>query len=184
MTNVISDNEVQAIHEQLMGLEGVTHMRYPHVDIIDGIEIILNIAYYPSAKNRLFFEACARNVLDIDRDDDDHDDHLNLFRSKDVKMKGEGLAEEDVRFILLEIMRFAAILEFDKLCGCFRTYSVEDKPASYISGSDCVVCLEKTKFVATCCTCHLCVKCYQHLAPREKCPICRQFEMAVQISFF
>ena len=180
MTTIISDNEVQTIHEELMELGSDNfHIKYPHVDFIDGIKVIVNIAYYSTA-NLLFFEVTAGDVYD----EDDDDDLLDLFRSKNVKMKGEGLAEEDVRFLLLEIMRFAAILKYDKLCGCFRTYSVEDKPASYISGSDCVVCLEKTKFVATCCTCHLCVKCYQHLAPREKCPICRQFEMAVQISFF
>ena len=180
MTTIISDNEVQVIHEQLVELGSDDfHVIYPHVDFIDGIEVRVNIAYYSTA-NLLFFEVTAGDVYDEDDDDDLLD--LFLFRSKNVKMKGEGLAEEDVRFILLEIMRFAAILKFDKLCGCFRTYSVEDKPAIYISGSDCVVCLQKTKFVAACCTCRLCVNCFQHLARGKKCPICRELAMVIHIN--
>ena len=183
MTNIISDNEVQAIREQLMELDSDdSRMIYPHVDFIDGIKVIVNIAYYPTKHQQLFFEVSAGNVYKITDDEDDDDDLLGLFRSKNVKMKGEGLAEEDVRFILLEIMRFAAILKFDKLCGCFRTYSVEDKPAIYISGSDCVVCLQKTKFVAACCTCRLCVNCFQHLARGKKCPICRELAMVIHIN--
>lgn len=65
MTNIISDNEVQAIHEQLMELESDDcRMIYPHVDFIDGIEVIVNIAYYPTSKYKLFFVVSARHVYE------------------------------------------------------------------------------------------------------------------------
>ena len=181
---MISDEEVQAIHEELMKMvkKNAHYTLYAHVDKIDGICIQINIGYFPSDSNRLHFIACIRGVYSID-DDDEVYECEDFFRSEDVPMKGaEGLAEEDVRFVLLEIYRLAAILKFDKRCGRFRKYSVKGKCTDFMTGEDCVVCLEKTKIVSTCCKCHLCVKCFQHLSPEEKCPICRELRMAVRFT--
>jgi hypothetical protein len=185
MTALVSQEEVTAIHTSLMDMveNKQNHQFYHHVDMIDGIHIRTHIGYFPT-NNRLYFKIEADYVLGEEEDEDKYGyTFKDLFKRRDVKMKEkEGLTEDDVRVLLLDIEQHASKLKFNKRLGRFLTYSRDCDNKDHVSGDDCGVCFGLTKMITTCCSHHLCVKCFQNLVSTRRCPFCREDEIYVQTS--
>jgi hypothetical protein len=188
MATLVSHDEVTAIHTSLMEMVDNKQIRnrnffYYHVDKIDGIRIDIVIEYFPTS-NRLNFRIQADFVFGYEEDDPNSNrDFKTLFESKHVNMKEkEGLTEDDVRVLLLDIEQYASKLKFNKRLGCFLTYSRDCDNKDHASGDDCGVCFGLTKMVTTCCSHHLCVKCFQKLVSIRRCPFCREDEISILTS--
>jgi hypothetical protein len=138
----------------------------------------------PQNQKRVPFRIQADFVFGYEEDDPNSNrDFKTLFESKHVNMKEkEGLTEDDVRVLLLDIEQYASKLKFNKRLGCFLTYSRDCDNKDHASGDDCGVCFGLTKMVTTCCSHHLCVKCFQKLVSIRRCPFCREDEISILTS--
>ena len=167
MTSFVTDEEVTAMYNELRDAKYlIKSAKYHHVDTIDGIAVDI-VLKHDLEELELYF------TIKIEHFQSHRNDDNILYRSANVKKDEDPLTENDVRLLLLDIEKSADLLKWNKRVGRFLTHKRPRENENHIMGSDCCVCLEKTK-TTTLCDHTLCVECLQKLGKRPMCPLCRE----------